>query len=251
MSEKLVLKIGGNDLDDPAFVASLTGTLAELATNGNTPPVIVHGGGKEIANLQRALGLEPRFVDGLRVTDEQSLAAVTMVLCGEVNKRLVSALLLAGVDAIGLSGLDRGLVRVEKLAHPAGDLGRVGVPISVRGDLLQALLDGGVTPVLSPISLGPDGAYNVNADQVAGAVAAELGATLLFVTNVSGVMTGDQLVPSLTAAQAQDLIESGEINGGMLPKVRSALSALQGGAPAARILGLNELHNGGGTTLYA
>jgi acetylglutamate kinase len=251
MGERLVLKIGGNDLDDPAFVDGLTGTLVALAADGAVPPVIVHGGGKEIANLQRTLGLEPRFVDGLRVTDADSLSVATMVLCGAVNKRLVTALMLAGLDTLGLSGMDRGIIRVKKMAHPKGDLGRVGIPVSVRGEVLEALLTERVIPVLAPISLGLDGAYNVNADQVAGAVASELGATLLFLTNVPGVLVKDRLVETLSAAQAQAWIESGVIQGGMLPKVRSALGALESGAPAARILNLNGLQNSGGTTLVA
>ena len=251
MGKKLVIKVGGNDLDDPAFVEELAGALAGLAADSATPPVIVHGGGKEIANLQRALGLEPRFVDGLRVTDEESLAVASMVLCGVVNKRLVAALVGAGLDALGMSGLDRGVVRVEKLEHPAGDLGRVGIPVGVRSDVLEELLAEGVAPVLAPICLGPDGAYNVNADQVAGAIAAALGATLIFVTNVPGVLVEGQLVKTLSTAQTEGLIEIGIINGGMLPKVRSALAALEDGAPVARILSLSQLHNGGGTTFVA
>jgi acetylglutamate kinase len=150
-----------------------------------------------------------------------------------------------------MSGLDRGLVRVEKLAHPDGELGRVGIPVAVRGDLLEALLADGVMPVLAPICLGTDGAYNVNADHVAGAVAAELDAALLFVTDVPGVLVEGELVDTLPAAQARQWIDSGVIKGGMLPKVRSALAALEVGVPSVRILSLSEWLNGGGTTLVA
>src|SRR3989304_996229 len=112
----LILKVGGNEIDDPVFVGGFARAIAKMGE----PSIVVHGGGKEIADLQIKLGLTPRFVDGLRVTDEASLAVAEMVLSGRVNKRLVAALMQAGVDAIGLSGVDRGLVRVEKMQHPAG-----------------------------------------------------------------------------------------------------------------------------------
>src|SRR6185503_20587184 len=128
----LVLKIGGNELDDPAFVADLARVVARM----QPAPVLVHGGGKEIGAIQRALGGEPRFVGGLRVTDEAALQAAEMVLCGSVSTRLVAALVAAGADAQGLSGVDRGLIRVEKLQHPEGDLGRVGNPVAVRAEVL-------------------------------------------------------------------------------------------------------------------
>ena len=134
-------------------------------------PVLVHGGGKEIGIIQRALGGEPRFIAGLRVTDEAALQAAEMVLCGSVSTRLVASLVAAGADALGLSGVDRGLIRAAKLEHAEGDLGRVGTPVAVRGDWLATLLAEGVLPVIAPISLGPDGPYNINADEAAGAEA--------------------------------------------------------------------------------
>lgn len=249
--ETVVLKIGGNELDDPVFIQALTNALVALTAKRGAATVIVHGGGSEIAALQGVMGIEPRYVDGLRVTDEEVLAAATMVLCGAVNKRLVAALTLAGVDAAGLSGVDRGIVRVMRMQHPDGDLGRVGVPVAVRADVLKGLLAEGVTPVLAPICLGPDGPYNVNADQVAGAVASALGATLLLVTNVPGVLVDEERIDTLSKQEIHALIADGTINGGMLPKVRSALDALKGGAPAAKILDLNALTNGGGTTVVA
>src|SRR5512136_3048210 len=118
----LVLKVGGNEIDDANFLIGFADAVAKMSDT----PVVVHGGGKEIADLQLKFGLTPRFVEGLRVTDEQSLAIAEMVLNGRVNKRIGVALLAAGADAIGLSGMDRALVRVEKMQHPSGDLGRVG-----------------------------------------------------------------------------------------------------------------------------
>lgn len=242
----LVLKVGGNEIDDVNF---LNGFARAVATMTETP-VIVHGGGKEIAELQLRYGLTPRFVEGLRVTDETSLAIAEMVLSGRVNKRIVAALLAAGADALGLSGVDRALVRVEKMQHPAGDLGRVGKVVSVRGEVLRELLAQRVVPVLSPISLGDDGAYNVNADSVACAVASALNAeAVVFVTNVAGVMQDDHVIPSLTPAQAEALIKTQVIKGGMIPKVRAALDAIASGVCCARITNLEGLVSGGGTVV--
>jgi acetylglutamate kinase len=242
----LVLKIGGNELDDPAFVEGLARAVAQM----RPAPVLVHGGGKEIGVLQRALGGEPRFVAGLRVTDETALTAAEMVLCGSVSTRLVAALFAAGADAQGLSGVDRGLIRVAKVQHPEGDLGRVGIPVAVRAEVLRSLLDAGVVPVVAPISLGPDGAYNVNADEAAGAIAAALGdAEVVFVTNVPGVLIRDAVAPQLTQAQIEGYIVDGTISGGMIPKVRAALTALSAGVRAARIANLAGLGSGGGTLI--
>src|SRR3954465_14843106 len=144
----LVLKIGGNEIDAPAFVAEL----ARGVVGMRPVPVLVHGGGKEIGMIQRALGGEPRFVGGLRVTDTYALQAAEMVLCGLVSTRLVAALLAAGADAQGLSGVDRGLIRAEQQSPPDGDLGYVGRPVAVRAEILRALLDQYVLPVLAPIS---------------------------------------------------------------------------------------------------
>ncbi len=244
----LVLKVGGNEIDDAKFLQGFAQTVAGLAE----PPVVVHGGGKEIADLQVKFGLTPHFVDGLRVTDEASLAIAEMVLSGSVNKRIVTALLHAGVDAIGLSGVDRGLVRVEKMQHPAGDLGRVGRVVNVRGEILHDLVGQRVVPVVSPISLGDDGAYNVNADSVASAIASALNAdAVVFVTNVPGVMTEECVLASLTARETEKLIKSQVIRGGMVPKVRAALDAVKSGARAARITNLEGLSRGDGTLVIA
>lgn len=244
----IVIKVGGNDLEGPDFVAGLARAVARL----EAPAVIVHGGGREISALQSQLGLAPRYVDGMRVTDPESLAVAEMVLSGRVNKRLVAALLKAGVDAIGVSGVDRGLIRVEKMDHPGGDLGRVGRVVAVRGTVLMEFLEAGVTPVISPISLGPDGAYNVNADHAAGAIALAIGASAVtFITNVPGVLVGAQVASSLTAVQAEQLIQTGVIHGGMVPKTHAALQVVAGGVPRAVITDLGGLAGGVGTAFVA
>lgn len=241
-----VLKIGGNELDDQEFVARMAQAIIAL----RPPPVLVHGGGKEIGLVQRALGGEPRFVAGLRVTDATALQAAEMILCGAVNTRLVAALIAAGADAQGWSGVDRGLIRVEKLQHPEGDLGRVGRPVAVRAGLLRESIAQGVLPVIAPISLGPDGPYNVNADEVAGAIAAALGdAEVVFVTNVPGVLVQGSVVDHLDTARVEALIADGTISGGMIPKVRSALTAIEAGVRSARIVDLRGLTTGAGTRI--
>lgn len=241
-----VIKIGGNELDNPAFVQELAARVAGM----DGAPVIVHGGGRAIGALQQRLGIEPVMRDGLRVTDAASLEVVQMVLSGSTNKMLVAALFAAGVTAVGLSGVDGGLLRCVKKELPGADLGYVGTVVGVNAALLEQLVAQGVAPVVSPLSLGLDGQiYNVNADEAAAAVAAALGAGLLsFVSNVPGVLDdAGQPLPTLTAATTEQLIASGVIHGGMVPKVRAALAGLEKGVARARIVDLPGLGNGGGT----
>ena len=248
-----ILKIGGNELSDPDFIALLGKSAAYLINEIGSPLVIVHGGGRAIASLQTQLGLETIKVDGLRVTDPESLNVAQMVLSGQSNKIVVKALLSAGVDALGLSGVDGGLLRCRKKEHPTADLGYVGEIVEVRSDLLDKLVSLGLTPVLSPISLGMDGlTYNVNADEAASAVARACRAEeLVFVSNVPGVLYEGELVPSLTAMEVEKYIKKGIINGGMIPKVRSALQAVASGAARVRIVNLAGLLTGSGSTIVA
>ncbi len=243
----LVIKIGGNELDDPAFIDQMGQAITALSP----PPILVHGGGKEIIELQQKLGVEPQYISGLRVTDAQSLDIVKMVLAGRINKRLVASLVAAGVDAFGMSGVDRAAIKAEKLEHPAGDLGQVGCVAQVRKEVFTRLLEDDVTPVLSPICYGPDGSiFNVNADHVARAVAIAVAAdALVFVSNVPGVLRNDELLPHLAAAEVEQLIEEKIIVGGMIPKVRSALEAVEGGVPAVTITNLAGLKEKTGTTI--
>ncbi len=231
--DSLVVKVGGNELDDAAFMERFVAALVRL----DPRPVLVHGGGKEIAALQKRLGLEPSFVEGLRVTDADCLRVAEMVLSGTVNKRLVARLVMAGAQAVGLSGVDMGLIRVEKMNHRSGDLGLVGAVKEVNAAGLRTLLEAGLLPVVSPISLGYDGlTYNVNADHAALGIACGLGArALLLVTNVAGVMRKGEVLPRLNASEAEGLIADGTIGGGMVPKVRSALEAAAAGVPEAVI----------------
>jgi acetylglutamate kinase len=251
--DRIVLKVGGNELDDALFVDGLIEGVRELWRTRAVS--VVHGGGKAIARLQERLCLQPRFVDGLRVTDDDSLDVAEMVLSGWINKRLVARLVSAGIPAVGLSGVDNGLFRVVKMPHPRHDLGWVGDVRETSPSDVASLLARGVTPVISPISLGLDGhTYNVNADHAAAALACALDAgEMVFVSNVPGVLEGGEAqgsgkcVPALTPEQVESLIASGEISGGMVPKVRSAVSTLEKGVPRVRITDLAGLMADGGT----
>lgn len=249
MDRLLLLKVGGAELEEGPTLDALVSALVLLARAH--PLVVVHGGGGEIARLQKRLGLEPRFIEGLRVTDEASLQVAEMVLSGLVNKRLAARLVAEGVRAIGLSGVDGGLLRAEKLPHPAGDLGRVGRIVSVEAGCLADLLRAGFTPLISPISLGKDGhPYNVNADHAALAIAGALHVEeMIFLTDVPGVLMGGEVVSELDAGQARTLIAEGVITGGMIPKVNAALEAVAQGISSARITNLAGLAANTGTRI--
>jgi acetylglutamate kinase len=245
-----LLKIGGNELSNPIFLKNLAQTVAAL----DEPVVIVHGGGRAIADMQARLGLPTVKVDGLRVTDSESLAVTQMVLSGQSNKLIVVALISAGVQAVGISGVDGGLIRCVKKQHPLADLGFVGQIVEVHPQILLTLTAQGIVPVISPVSLGLEGqVYNVNADEAAGALATALQARVLsFISNVPGVLDQDnQPIPQLTSAQTEQLIERGIIRDGMVPKVRAALSVVDQGVPNVRIVNLSSLAAGQGTHFYA
>lgn len=245
----VVLKVGGNELDDEAFLFGLTKAVAALLAEGHFP-VIVHGGGKAITEYQDKLGLKEKRIEGLRVTDEASLDLAEMVLSGLMNKRIVRALLAEHIRSAGVSGVDDGTIYVEKMWHPLGDLGRVGEVQDVDVHLLRTLIDALIVPVVSPISYGAhDGlSYNVNADHAATAIAAKLGAIrLIFVSNVPGILVAGRVVRAVTARQAEGWIEEGIIFGGMIPKVRSAISAVRNGVAQAVITNLAGVQEGGGT----
>ena len=244
-----VLKVGGNELSDSRFVDLLAANIKQIIEESHDPVIIVHGGGRAIAEMQAQFGLETIKVDGLRVTDPESLAIAQMVLSGHSNKILVKALLVAGVDAVGISGVDGGLLRCHKKQHPTADLGFVGEIETVRVDLLTQLANINLTIVLSPISLGLDDlTYNVNADEAAGAVALAVKAKqLAFISNVPGVMHDGEVISQLTAVETEQFMAQGIISGGMIPKVRSALQVVKQGVSQARIVDLAGLAKGGGT----
>ncbi len=241
----VVIKISGHELNDDDFLQAF----AQVVKAQPEPAVIVHGGGRDITTYQERLGIVPRFVQGLRVTDAESLAIAEMVLCGLVNKRLVRCLLNAGLDVLGVSGVDRGLVRARKLIADE-DMLFTGEVEAVHVQPLLEWLAQGVTPVIAPICLGGDSSLNVNADAVAAAVARAIDAhRLVYLTNVEGVLDDKRRpVPRLTTHQAQAWMANGVISGGMIPKVTTALACAEQGV-AAVITNLQGLQTHGGTVI--
>lgn len=240
----VVIKISGDYVQNQEQMNALAAVIATLHQTEDC--LLIHGGGRAIDAWLARLNITPKFHNGLRVTDDTTLAVVEMVLSGSINKHLVFALLAHGVDALGISGVDRKLIEVQPLKP---ELGRVGEIVHVKGEILLDLCARRILPVISPISAGPDGSYNVNADHAAGAVSCAVGASrIVFLTNVPGVLDGAQLIPRMTPDQAQALMESETISGGMIPKVNTALETLASGVPQVVITDLDGLLAGTGTT---
>ena len=245
----IVIKYGGAameraDLKDPFALDVILLRLVGIN------PVIVHGGGPQIGALMKRLGKEPRFVGGMRVTDQETVEIVEMVLVGKINKEIVARINHNGGKAIGLSGRDAGLLRARRRAHrlPTGeevDIGLVGEVEAVNTDAIKLLTDNGVIPVIAPVGVGAAGeTYNINADLVAGDIAAALNAEkLIHLTDVKGILDIERrLVSTLTRKDAERLIKEGVIEGGMLPKVESSLRALEGGSAKAHIIDGSQEH---------
>ena len=244
----LVIKYGGNAMVDETLKAGFARDVVLLKSLG-VNPVIVHGGGPQIGKLLKQIGKESRFVQGMRVTDAETMDVVQMVLGGLVNKEIVSLINAHGGRAVGLSGKDGDLIRARKLAitHRTPDsqaseiidLGHVGEVASIDASVVDMLDRSGFIPVVAPIGVGEDGsAYNINADGVAGKMAEVLAVEkLMLLTNTPGVLskTGE-LLTGLSPARIEALIDDGTIAGGMLPKVRCALSAVKSGVRAAHII---------------
>ena len=227
-----VVKIGGRLCDDATTRQAFAQACAQL----DAPLVIVHGGGAQITKLQSAFGMTPNFYEGRRITSAEEVAVVEMALSGAVNTSMVRALANAGRKALGLSGCDANLVRCDLVPN----LGDVGLPKAVDASVIELLLQNGLTPVISPVSLGPNGQpLNVNADELACAVAAALKAErLLLLSDVSGVrVEGDEAVAQIADDEVEQLIASGVAHGGMVPKLRSAVMAVQNGVGQVRIAG--------------
>jgi acetylglutamate kinase len=239
-----VVKIGGAALSDAAWLKDLGRSIS----GGAGKVAVVHGGGPDITGLSERLGIEYAWVNGRRATSPELMDVVSMVLKGRVNGRIVSSLIDAGVDAMGVSGEDGSLIQAS-LAD-GGSLGRVGRVNRVRSELLEALAARGIVPVISPVSRGPDGgAVNVNADEVAVAVAVALASPeLLFVTDVPGVLSNGGVVREVSGADVRRMIEAGEATGGMALKLESAVQALAQGVPVVRIGPFETLFDGSAGT---
>jgi len=244
----IVVKYGGNAMTGSGGTDDFSQDIVLMKQTG-IDPVVVHGGGPQIGAMLRKLEIQSRFIDGLRVTDEAAVEVVEMVLTGSINKHIVTAINAAGGRAVGLSGKDGNLVVARKLAltktdsvtgkTTVEDLGFVGEPDRINPEVLYTMMKSEIIPVVAPIGVGPKGeTYNINADTVAGAVAGAIKAErLILLTDVEGVLDKDKkLIAHLTVSQARGLIQDGTISGGMIPKIGTAIDAVESGVNAAVIL---------------
>ncbi|MBI4804528.1 MAG: acetylglutamate kinase [Desulfovibrio sp.] len=243
----VVIKYGGHAMKDDALKRSFALNVVLLKYIG-VNPVIVHGGGPQIGQMLTQLGIESHFREGLRVTDDATMNVVEMVLVGRVNKEIVNLINLHGGTCVGLSGKDGWLIKVRKLEMVLAkedappeliDLGNVGEPVSVNAGLIRTLTDSGVIPVIAPVGVDEHGTtYNINADTAAGAVAQALGAKrLILLTDVAGVLdAGGTLIESMDLREASKAIEDGVAKGGMIPKLKCCMEAVQSGVEKAHVI---------------
>ena len=244
-----VVKYGGHAMGDPERQRDFAEDMVLLKAVGINP-VVVHGGGPQIGGMLKRLGVQSRFVDGLRVTDKETAEIAEMVLAGSINKEIVGWIGQAGGRAVGISGKDAGLVIAEKVggrreADPTQgierhvDLGFVGEPVAVDRSIIDTLTAAGVIPVIAPVAIGRDGhTYNINADTMAGAIAGALGAARFFLlTDVAGVLDkGGELLTDLDAERIAALRADGTVSGGMIPKLETCVAAVAAGVGAAVII---------------
>lgn len=246
--ETAVIKIGGSTVDTPGLLEEFAQSVERF--RHNHIPIIVHGGGKDIARQLDKLNKESVFVEGMRVTDAESVRVVQMVLSGDVNKRIVHELVQIGVPALGLSGIDGGLLGAAKLLVNGQDIGYVGEICVVRCEIIRALSDAGYIAVISPVSCGArvsrsggghtytGDIYNVNADSAAGEIAKAMKVgDLVFISDVPGVKIGGSVRKIIRISEIESLIASGEATGGMIPKLRSAAAAVEAGVTRVHICG--------------
>jgi acetylglutamate kinase len=239
----IVVKFGGNAMTDGVLKADFARDVVLLKLVGMNP-VVVHGGGPQIESVLARLGMKGQFVQGMRVTDAETMDVVEMVLGGQVNKEVVELINQAGGKAVGLTGQDGAFIRAKKMLLPSKDhgtidLGQVGEIESIDPAVILTLEQGGFIPVVAPIGTGADGTtYNINADLVAGKLAEILGAEKLIVlTNTPGVLDKDgKLLSGLTPRRIDDLVSKGVISGGMLPKIASVLDAARAGVKSCHII---------------
>ncbi len=242
----IVIKYGGNAMTEPHLKNSFARDITLLKQVG-LQPIIVHGGGPQIGELLKQLGKESKFFEGMRVTDQETMDVVEMVLGGKVNKEIVHLINQQGGRAVGLSGKDGDLIFAKQLKVSSGelqssseiiDLGHVGEVSGINPSVLETFIDSDIIPVIAPIGVGSDGqTYNINADTVAASIAAVVKSEkLILLTNTPGVMHNDTLLTGLTPSRVQELIDDNTIHGGMIPKVKCAIDAVQSGVHTAHII---------------
>ncbi|GDX40736.1 acetylglutamate kinase [Armatimonadota bacterium] len=244
----VVVKYGGNAMIDETLKMQVMQDIALLHYVG-IRPILVHGGGPEINAMLKKLDIHSSFVGGLRVTDAATMEVVEMVLAGKTNKAIVALLNHQGAQAVGLSGKDANLIQACKMESPHGDLGFVGEVVKINADFLNRLSAQGYIPVICSVAIGYDGAsYNVNADHVAGHVAAAVGATkLVMLTDVEGLYRDfsdkSSLISEMDTNEAHELIVTGVADKGMIPKLEACITALEGGVERAHLIDGRQPHS--------
>ncbi len=232
-----VIKYGGAAMTDETLKETFAKDVTILRKIGINI-VIVHGGGKETTDVAGKLGFETRFVNGQRVTDEDTMKVILMVLAGKLNKEITNLINVNGGNAVGLCGVDNNLLRARKQSNGSADLGLVGEVTAVNTGFIGLLLREGLMPVIAPIGAGPGNElYNINADLAAGAIASALRAEkLVYLSDIEGILVNRRLVSTLTRNEAEDYIRQGAIFGGMIPKVQSAFATLDSGVNKVHII---------------
>ncbi len=246
--QTIVIKYGGHAMGDPELARLFAQDVVLLKQVGMNP-IVVHGGGPQIGQMLKQLNIQSEFVDGLRVTDQQTIDVVEMVLAGKINKEIVSNINAAGGVAVGLCGKDANLITARKLTRTKRDpesniekvldLGFVGEPVKVDPHVLDCFINTDIIPVISPIGVGEEGqTYNINADTAAGAIAKAVGASRLYMlTDVKGILDGNKnLVRDATIDHINEMIADGTIQGGMIPKTETCMDAVQNGVEASVIV---------------
>ena len=243
----VVIKYGGNAMRDSESISAFCEDIALLKQSG-LKPVIVHGGGPQIGNMLEKIGIETKFESGMRITDDKTLEIVEMVLCGGINKEIASKINNCGCKAVGLSGKDasmiiakkyNGKIKDESNIEKIIDLGFVGIPKKINNEIIETLISNDFIPIIAPLGISNDGkTYNINADTAAGAIASSLKSKrLLILTDVKGVLDSNQnLIEEVNEEKIEKMIESGEISGGMIPKINTCLKSVKEGVGAAAIV---------------
>ena len=244
----IVIKYGGNAMADSDLVESFCNDIVFLKQSG-LKPVIVHGGGPQIGSMLKRLGIKTKFESGMRITDEDTLEVVEMVLAGRINKNIASKINSSGGKAVGISGKDGSMIVAEKLTKQNSsnesniekiiDLGYVGFPKKINNTIIETLIKDDFIPIIAPLGIGVDGkTYNINADTAAGAIASSLKSKrLLILTDVEGVIdSNNNLLEEVNGKKIDEMIESGEVSGGMIPKLNTCLDSVNNGVDAAVIV---------------
>jgi acetylglutamate kinase len=243
-NKTFVIKYGGAAMTDDTLKAMFAKDVT-LLTKVGVKIVIVHGGGKEITEMLNKLKIETKFINGQRYTDERTLDVVQMVLAGKINKEIVARINESGGNAVGLCGVDGDLIKAKRFKDNGQDIGLVGEITRINVRVLILLLNNNFLPVVAPTGVGDHGElYNINADVVAGEIAAALKSEkLLYLSDVEGVIANGRFIPSLSEDEAKDLVQKGSINGGMIPKVNSAFKALDAGVKKVHIIDGRVTHS--------